>query len=66
MSLADGARISGKLVWKVDWPMRWKHEGVIFEPAGEDHHSKPVLARKIGVARGLPRPGSAVVATRRP
>ncbi len=39
MSLADGARISGKLVWKVDWPMRWKHEGVIFEPAGEDHHA---------------------------
>jgi lysyl-tRNA synthetase class 1 len=39
MSLADGSRISGKLVWKVDWPMRWKHEGVIFEPAGEDHHA---------------------------
>jgi lysyl-tRNA synthetase class 1 len=38
MSLADGARISGKLVWKVDWPMRWQHEGVAFEPAGEDHH----------------------------
>ncbi|MDX6720411.1 MAG: lysyl-tRNA synthetase, class [Solirubrobacteraceae bacterium] len=39
MSLADGARISGKLVWKVDWPMRWAHEGVRFEPAGEDHHA---------------------------
>jgi lysyl-tRNA synthetase, class I len=39
MSLADGARISGKLVWKVDWPMRWAHEGVSFEPAGEDHHA---------------------------
>ena len=39
MSLADGARISGKLVWKVDWPMRWQHEGVAFEPAGEDHHA---------------------------
>jgi lysyl-tRNA synthetase class 1 len=39
MSLADGARISGKLVWKVDWPMRWAHEGVAFEPAGEDHHA---------------------------
>ena len=24
MSLADGVRISGKLVWKVDWPMRWR------------------------------------------
>ena len=39
MSLADGAKISGKLVWKVDWPMRWAHERVIFEPAGEDHHA---------------------------
>ena len=27
----------GKLDWKVDWPMRWKHEGVSFEPGGEDH-----------------------------
>ena len=39
MTLADGARISGKLVWKVDWPMRWVHEQVDFEPAGEDHHA---------------------------
>ncbi|HEY2701614.1 MAG TPA: lysine--tRNA ligase [Pseudonocardiaceae bacterium] len=39
MSLADGQQISGKLVWKVDWPMRWVHEGVMFEPAGEDHHA---------------------------
>lgn len=39
MSLADGRRISGKLVWKVDWPMRWFHEHVGFEPAGEDHHA---------------------------
>ncbi|MBV9819893.1 MAG: lysine--tRNA ligase [Solirubrobacterales bacterium] len=39
MSLADGATISGKLVWKVDWPMRWAHEAVAFEPAGEDHHA---------------------------
>ncbi|MFD5320273.1 lysine--tRNA ligase [Streptomyces sp. NPDC127098] len=29
----------GKLVWKVDWPMRWAYEGVIFEPSGVDHHS---------------------------
>ncbi|MEU4200393.1 lysine--tRNA ligase [Streptomyces sp. NPDC045470] len=29
----------GKLVWKVDWPMRWAHEGVIFEPSGVDHSS---------------------------
>ena len=39
MTLADGATISGKLVWKVDWPMRWVHEKVDFEPAGEDHHA---------------------------
>jgi lysyl-tRNA synthetase class 1 len=29
----------GKLVWKVDWPMRWTHEGVHFEPGGVDHAS---------------------------
>jgi lysyl-tRNA synthetase, class I len=29
----------GKLVWKVDWPMRWAYEGVIFEPSGVDHQS---------------------------
>ena len=27
----------GKLVWKVDWPMRWAVEHVDFEPAGMDH-----------------------------
>ncbi|MFC7361254.1 lysine--tRNA ligase [Nocardioides astragali] len=27
----------GKLVWKVDWPMRWAYEKVDFEPAGRDH-----------------------------
>jgi lysyl-tRNA synthetase class 1 len=27
----------GKLVWKVDWPMRWAYESVNFEPAGRDH-----------------------------
>lgn len=47
MSLADGERISGKLVWKVDWPMRWVHEQVDFEPAGEDHH-----APSSGIASG--------------
>jgi len=26
-----------KLVWKVDWPMRWYYEQVDFEPGGEDH-----------------------------
>jgi lysyl-tRNA synthetase class 1 len=29
----------GKLVWKVDWPMRWAYEGVLFEPSGVDHTS---------------------------
>ncbi|MDO5711271.1 MAG: lysine--tRNA ligase [Micrococcales bacterium] len=29
----------GKLVWKVDWPMRWAYEGVNFEPSGVDHQS---------------------------
>jgi len=29
-----------KLFWRIDWPMRWAHEGVDFEPAGKDHHSK--------------------------
>lgn len=28
-----------KLVWKVDWPMRWQFEGVDFEPGGIDHAS---------------------------
>ena len=26
-----------KLGWKVDWPMRWRYEGVDFEPGGKDH-----------------------------
>ena len=26
-----------KLVWKVDWPMRWGEENVCFEPGGRDH-----------------------------
>lgn len=30
---------SGKLVWKVDWPMRWAFEGVTFEAGGVDHSS---------------------------
>jgi lysyl-tRNA synthetase class 1 len=28
-----------KLVWRVDWPMRWMYEGVDFEPGGKDHAS---------------------------
>jgi lysyl-tRNA synthetase class 1 len=30
---------NGKLVWKVDWPMRWAYEQVVFEPSGVDHSS---------------------------
>ena len=29
-----------KLRWRVDWPMRWAHNGIDFEPAGKDHHSE--------------------------
>ena len=32
-------QVRGKLVWKVDWPMRWACERVTFEPAGVDHAS---------------------------
>lgn len=28
-----------KLPWRVDWPMRWAHERVAFEPGGKDHSS---------------------------
>jgi lysyl-tRNA synthetase class 1 len=38
MSLWDRP-LEGKLVWKVDWPMRWEFERVDFEPGGEDHSS---------------------------
>jgi lysyl-tRNA synthetase, class I len=31
---------NGKLVWKVDWPMRWQYENVVFEPSGVDHSSR--------------------------
>jgi lysyl-tRNA synthetase, class I len=29
-----------KLLWRVDWPMRWAQEGVDFEPGGKDHSSQ--------------------------
>ena len=28
-----------KLAWRIDWPMRWYHEKVDFEPGGKDHSS---------------------------
>jgi lysyl-tRNA synthetase class 1 len=38
---ADLRRAGGvKLLWRVDWPMRWAYEKVDFEPAGKDHHSQ--------------------------
>ena len=43
-----------KLVWRVDWAMRWQYEGVDFEPGGKDHASpggsyetSSVIAREI-------------------
>ena len=41
----------GKLVWKVDWPMRWAFERVDFEPAG----CRPLQPRL--VVHGRPRAG---------
>lgn len=37
----------GKLVWKVDWPMRWAYESVSFEPGGLDH-STPGSSYTVG------------------
>lgn len=34
----DSANV--KLQWKIDWPMRWQQEGVVFEPGGRDHSSE--------------------------
>ncbi len=43
-----------KLPWKVDWPMRWAKEGVMFETGGRDHSSEggsyqvsSVIAREV-------------------
>jgi lysyl-tRNA synthetase class 1 len=37
--IADYSRGEGKLVWRVDWPMRWAHFGITVEPFGKDHAS---------------------------
>ncbi len=29
-----------KLLWRIDWPMRWANEEVDFEPGGKDHSSQ--------------------------
>ena len=37
---ADIRKFKGaKLGWRVDWPMRWNEEKVVFEPGGKDHIS---------------------------
>lgn len=37
----DMAKEGGiKLLWRVDWPMRWAQEEVDFEPGGKDHSSQ--------------------------
>src|SRR5581483_6089909 len=41
-------KVEGKLVWKVDWPMRWSFYHVDFEPAGEDH-SAPGSSFTVGL-----------------
>ena len=50
----------GKLVWKVDWPMRWAVEHVDFEPAGMDHatpgSSFTVGHELVESVFGMPRP----------
>jgi lysyl-tRNA synthetase, class I len=50
----------GKLVWKVDWPMRWAFEHVDFEPAGMDHatpgSSFTVGHELVETIFGMPRP----------
>ncbi len=38
---------SVKPPWRVDWPMRWTHEQVTFEPGGKDH-SAPGSSRDTG------------------
>jgi len=36
VSMAGG----GKLVWRIDWPARWKMLGVTVEPFGKDHATR--------------------------
>jgi lysyl-tRNA synthetase class 1 len=37
VDLREGGDI--KLPWRIDWPMRWSVEQVVFEPGGKDHSS---------------------------
>ncbi|NVB40196.1 lysine--tRNA ligase [Pseudenhygromyxa sp. WMMC2535] len=38
IDLREGGDV--KLLWRVDWPMRWAQERVMFEPGGKDHSSE--------------------------
>ena len=42
----------GKLVWKVDWPMRWAFEHVDFEPAGDGPRDPRLVVHRRPRARG--------------
>ena len=59
----------GKLVWKVDWPMRWAFEHVDFEPAGMDHatpgSSFTVGHELVESIYGMPRTGVVRLRVRR-
>jgi lysyl-tRNA synthetase class 1 len=54
VDLREGGNL--KLPWRVDWPMRWSVERVMFEPGGKDHSSdggsydtaKQIVARVYG------------------
>jgi len=37
VDLREGGNV--KLPWRIDWPMRWARERVVFEPGGKDHSS---------------------------
>ena len=37
---SDKHHIAGKLLWKVEWPCKWKVIGVTVEGAGKDHMSR--------------------------
>ncbi|HJJ31667.1 MAG TPA: lysine--tRNA ligase [Methanocorpusculum sp.] len=39
VGVSDYSKGEGKLVWRVDWPMRWAAHGVTVEPFGKDHAS---------------------------
>ena len=56
---------SGKLVWKVDWPMRWAYEHVMFEPSGVDHQSPGssfVVGKDLAPIFGWERPNGPMYA----